>query len=159
MKRIARTKAKTAWDLLNEVCRIIEAEPQRYNQGQWVRLVEKDNKSGYTYPECGTIGCVAGWVDILTEGRKQARADSSSFIGDNLFVAAKAAKTLGITHQQADDLFDGEALQTTARVFGFEGRTLPDKGTQEYAALGVAHIYRFMHRNERRLRSKRVKVQ
>lgn len=46
--------------LLREAIEHIEAEPQRWNQQQWVSAPDAEHES------CGTKFCLAGWVAFLT---------------------------------------------------------------------------------------------
>lgn len=74
------SKAKTAYGLLSDVCKVILAEPKRVFMPAWggvpgnkdqvlqgfglTRLLP--NVSG---PECGTIGCIGGWSECLLRDR------------------------------------------------------------------------------------------
>lgn len=145
-----RKTTRTAWGLLNQICQLIEQEPLRYNQSDWINLVEDAGyDSAAHFPDCGTIGCVAGWVATLVDGRKAA-----SLMASNFNIGSRARKLLGLTRVQAIQLFEGAAMNQLADVFGFD--STPLKGSSEYAALGVAHIHRFMHKHEAQLRRKRV---
>lgn len=106
------TKPMSAYRLLSKICDLIIAEPKRYNQGQWISVQRKeDTFSGASFPACGTIGCVAGWVETLRSTPARVyRADMAP--GADIGVIGKRARrSLGLTRGQAAELFDGEALR------------------------------------------------
>lgn len=89
--------ATNAYDLLEDVKQVITDDPRRYNQGTWVEtinptLLKAENdlgnpivdeldsyvvdflKSEAKMPECGTIGCVAGWVWTMKATKKSSHS-------------------------------------------------------------------------------------
>lgn len=67
------TKKTTAYELLNTVCKLITDEPKRYYQGWWISRQSGFCKSKVSeFPSCGTVGCVAGWVELLRSGPTRA---------------------------------------------------------------------------------------
>ncbi len=61
LKKIPVSKATTAWGLLRDVKRAITEEPKRANMGTYCCLQSPKNNG----PRCGTVGCFAGWVELL----------------------------------------------------------------------------------------------
>lgn len=132
-QQIPKSKAKNAFDLLSEVQRLILAEPKRYNQAVW--LSHGSPKTDPAYPSCGTIGCVAGWVATLKGAQSTAAKHT----------VERATEVLGLSKDQVWDLFDGGALDATARP-----------GTLTYARAGVRHIRRFQKAHREQLLAKKV---
>ena len=142
-----RTKATNAYELLKEVRALILEEPKRYNQatildhemtaksGQYIALFYGRPLAEYA-PDCGTIGCRAGWITELT-------APNPRHINDEVNYARKQ---LGITERQADNLFNGDAA----------GKTYGEWGTPEYARKGARGITVFMAHHKAQLLAKRV---
>lgn len=133
--KIPKSKAKNAYELLSEVRALILAEPKRYNQGIWelhaIPGVVDRFDAPLGVPQCGTVACVAGWVNTLKPRNDQEYPDDA------------AMQTLGITSHQAGALFDADA---------FNG----EPQTMAYARLGERHIARFQKRYEKRLKAKAV---
>lgn len=144
----------TAWELLDFITWVIQGEPKRYDQGAWIKLVEQGYSEEYKasqMPACGTIGCVAGWVDLLVTGR-QTIIDVDMFADQT---QKRATRILGLNKAQQNQLFEGNAI---AKVREWLPVSLdnegfyPMTGTEAYAALGVLHIRKFMQRHERKLK-------
>lgn len=76
---VPRSTATNLYDLLNDVCRVVTDEPKRVYMPDVVRAfrnkkdaqvrIHSDHslttviKDG---PACGTVGCIAGWMKVLT---------------------------------------------------------------------------------------------
>ena len=136
-RAIPTSKAKTAYGLLSEVRRLILEEPLRYCQGDWLKRLEdySDANSQYapTFPACGTIGCVAGWVATLKGPTNQRYS----------LVSEVAESILGINSTQAEVLFNGSAVGGTSQ-------------TREHAKAGATHIANFMQKHAAQLKATRV---
>jgi hypothetical protein len=141
MTKTPKSRAKTAYGLLSEVCRVILADPRRYNQTDWLTLLDGRARSYWTMPEqrpdCGTIGCVAGWVCAM-KCQTENPLLSSSFTYDF------ARRMLGLSVEQASELFDSDGA----------GDTRPQ--TPEHAKAGVKHILRFQRKHAAQLRRTRL---
>lgn len=131
---IAPSKAKRALGLLREVQRLILEDPKRVDMRIILSKKPTYLPSEQEYPPCGAVGCIAGWVTVL-KGLSE---------GDNLM--GDAGTLLGLTAQQQKTLFvplgliDGDqAVQTLA-----------------YARRVSQHIDRFIKRNVKTLRYKKV---
>jgi hypothetical protein len=125
-----KSKAKTAYELLEEIRALTLEEPRRYNQNQYLSFDVDEEHGG---PACGTVGCRAGWVVALRA--KRPRLVTTHWI--------YARKVLGLDAAQCNDLFG------YAAVGG-----LP--GTREHAELGAAQLTEFMRRHEQQLKRKRL---
>jgi hypothetical protein len=129
------SRAKTAYGLLSEICKLIVEEPLRYYQGDWIRR-EGDNLSCFLpakkYPSCGTVGCVAGWVATLK------RRHFSDIQTESI-----AQKVLGLSGDQTIELFSGSAVSGVGQ-------------TQAHARAGVRHIRRFQKKYLSQLLAKKV---
>lgn len=144
--------ATNAYDLLEEVKEIIKTDPKRYNQTFWLARSVKNadplmggwgdtNISPHPRPalknqmsQCGTMGCVAGWIGSLKFGKEALHEDVQSY----------AQKILGLTDIQAETLFHDEAAGDRDSVV-------------DHADRGIAHITAFQQRHEKKLRAKRIK--
>jgi hypothetical protein len=120
-------RSKNPVVILKHVIKVIREEPRRYNQGTWRTTTRsKDavlHNSDY-FPKCGTVCCVAGWVNHLTGQRAHGFGNSGA-----------ARKTLGLTLEEARALFDGEP-------HGVQSRWRVDAHT--HANQGIKHIKRFV---------------
>jgi hypothetical protein len=144
VKGIPRSKAKNAYDLLSEVARLILAEPKRYAQEFYLSHGMPNGKPNSAalagYPACGTVGCVAGWVTTL-------KATTESPF---LHTGQKAENILGLSTNQAGELFDASAL------YGVTDGDIPPPQTRAYAKLGAKHIRLFQRRYRAQLKAKAV---
>ncbi len=121
-----RTRATTPIGILKSVAKAILEEPKRYDQSDWgERVIPEDDYDKQRLPACGTVACVAGWVDVLT--RPKTKDAVVGFGGSE----RRARRKLKLQPWQARELFDGGA------VYGREG-------TKAYARAGVRHIEQFM---------------
>lgn len=140
---IPKSKAKTAYGLLSEVRALILAEPLRYDQGTWIE--RKDNprrnfdgdicEAPKSYPACGTVGCVAGWVATLTRKETWAYDETEGI----------AQIKLGLNDEQAIMLFDCDAVRHT-----IEPQTI------QHAKAGARHIQRFQKKHAAQLKAKKL---
>lgn len=150
------TKPISAYDLLTKVCEVITEEPKRYFQRDWI-ISEKRNSDRLRYfnaPACGTICCVAGWVESLRVSPQHTAVLSDIDMGNTRKVAVVASRTLGLTERQTRELFSAFAINLLAEK---KGISVPTQGTAEYAALGVEHIKRFRRKHAATLRAKIVR--
>lgn len=134
-KKMPVSHAKTGYSLLGEIRRIILAEPRRYDQyetlmrGRDLRIrVDPEYR-----PECGTIGCVAGWVKALK--RPSTSIDAIDF----------TQRILGLDNDQTTELTSSSAAGQ---------RRLSD--LVSHAERGAEHIERFRQKYAKQLKAKRV---
>lgn len=150
VKPLPTTRAKNAYTLLAAVCRLITAEPRRYNQGLYLTKgkpgtkVFENTDSQERYPACGTVGCVAGWVKALIE--------PETLTEDNN-IRWTAANILGLQGMQTQELFTHQALLYLPEA---TNKTLNKPQSAAYAKLGVLHIRRFMEKYAEQLKAKEI---
>lgn len=149
------TRPTTAYALLSKICKLITEEPKRYNQGQWIALSSSwigmsQQWMNAAFPACGTVCCVAGWVESLRTSPQVVKHldDDSRYTSD---VSDAARRTLGLSEKDAAGLFRGDALVLLV------GDDVPVQGTSEYAALGVKHIRAFQKKHAKKLKAKIVR--
>lgn len=129
MSAIPRIRAKTPIGILKAVVRLIREEPRRYDQGDYIFQGNPKNgdrtAAGAPLPPCGTVCCVAGWVAV---GKREGNRISPYSNAHD-----QAQEILGLTGDQAWDLFSSEAIPSNLK-----------EGTKAYVKAGVRHIERFM---------------
>lgn len=138
--KLPKSKAKNAYDLLSDVRALILAEPLRYNQDIYLHLEKEDGDNAFAaprgFPACGTVGCVAGWVASIAPRK----------FDPYISIDRQARDRLGLSDQQAFELFDGRALRhVDARP-----------QTKKYAKAGAVHIARFQKAHAAQLKAHRV---
>lgn len=151
---VPRSDATNAYDLLIDVARVIREEPLRYDQGSWLTFgkyvasgEQYDNPRG---PECGTVGCRAGWICVLADGIMEAR---TAAIYDR---ARKVLGAIGYDKMEKDE--DGhptgeEYSFSTDLEKLFHGGAIADWDvfTPEYAEAGARGVEEFAEKWEERL--------
>jgi hypothetical protein len=135
-KHMPVSKAKNAYELLQEIRKIILEEPKRYDQADTL-TVGDECRHKKRQPDCGTVGCVAGWVVALTTP-----ANRLASVARNGRILEKAALVLGIDSYLASELFYGGPIDG------------PPEQTVAHARAGAAHIKRFMENRKEQLKAK-----
>lgn len=143
-----RSKAKTPYGLLSEICKLIMEEPLRYNQGLYIARPHgaggahpySSQISRNVFPSCGTVGCVAGWTATLRFPGRFAYGETGEI----------ATQILGLNPEQANELFAG-----APRAF-YEGNLYNIPQTAEHARAGVRHIRAFQKKYARQLRNHKL---
>lgn len=93
-------KTKINVRLLRRIQRAIMAEPKRLDMGDWlVRGQQRIQQNGLKEPDCGTVGCIAGWAAVLDK-----TSDPKKF-EDAEVSWMRADQILGLTHEQGNALF------------------------------------------------------
>lgn len=146
------TRPTTAYALLSNICKLITEEPKRYYQRTWIDLADLSVDKG-KFPACGTMGCVAGWVETLRSSSDRAYDKAHALTnGGKTAIFESARRTLGLTTVEARCLFAAEALED------LHGGRLPvAAGTSGYAKFGVRHIRAFQQKHAKKLKAKIVK--
>ena len=139
------SKAKTAYGLLSEIRALILEEPKRYDQTVWKRDPAMLHRGDQ--PTCGTICCVAGWVDQLKSDEPVPSDNPYKYGSRGGFadyeIAWRAREVLGLSMEQRDELFGAE-------------RVGPKRSHNAHAKRGAAHIARFQKKYAKQLKAKRV---
>ena len=149
---LPRSCAKTALGLLGDVKRAILADPKRLDMGVYTacRSVEVYPKSA---PACGTVGCFAGWVSLLSGG---------GFVGDDDHARTLLGHDLNYQTVRLPDYLNGlETSSYTRYVFnGGSGDGISDlrSGTPAYARAVVRRIDRFIRFNYKALCARRMQT-
>lgn len=147
------SQATNAYDLLSEIVHLILDEPRRYNQGFWLLEGAELARSNYSQPDCGTVGCVAGWAATLTK-RVPLGYNSRDYVRSSQ-MQSDVQKLLGLNEQEAEKLFDGDAVALLFQELRFTGDR-PVKQTANYALLGALHIRLFQDQYADQLKAKAV---
>lgn len=153
-KLVPKSRAKTADGLLASIQKLILEEPKRYNQNSWVWLLEEGFDPEYVRrgPACGTIGCVAGWVSVLTLPRSAIKHLEELSDG----ISNHAQRLLGLDDDQADELFSGRPISFLRKDDPMMLTAKP--GTKAYARLGWKHIQAFRDKYRTQLRAHKLEA-
>lgn len=88
---------------LRQLKRMFVSQPARLNMAVFARVSRAKNA-----PECGTVGCIAGWLVLLNKrSPREGYKDTVRRLvhGGDLEYPGEAARILGCTHWQARQLF------------------------------------------------------
>lgn len=166
---LPRSRATTAWGLLQDVKRVMRKEPKRVDMNSYVAqlknraylfkpgradtyddptdLQRQQQRVLAQFPACGTTGCFAGWVCVLA-GKPEASASADcakSILGRGCQYTLGRAPGVP-SYSATEEVFDdGGTLPTTAVA-----------GTPKYAEAVCARIDRFMAVNEKKLKAKKL---
>lgn len=130
-----RSNAKTAYGLMSDIKAYILEEPKRVWMGDWVieDMDEIKTDFGVEGPACGTVGCIAGNVKILTGN-----------LGKMISTQRLAMDVLGGgSNDLEDDLYD---------LF-HETHVDAKYGTKKYARIVAKRIEEFQAEHEQELRA------
>lgn len=138
---------KTADDLLGFIqTEVIDKEPLRYNQHDWLVVRSLDDDTGLVstgeWPSCGTVGCVAGWVVALMADRFGVDPLGFETMGT-------AERILGIEGYDAQILFSGSAADKDPYYHVHQ----PEQ-TRDHADRGISHIAHYRKRHHDKLTAK-----
>lgn len=136
----ARSKPKTAYDLLARVAEHIVEEPTRYDQDRWCRLGKRAIRKEFGFaPACVTMACRAGWIVGLHDGLRSKHLTSVDMWPNP--VARRANDILDMGSWDTDELFAG-------------GNIVGNPGTVKYAREGARGIRQFMKKHAEHLKSR-----
>jgi hypothetical protein len=84
--------------LLRKVQRHILAVPERYDQDGIIEFGDPGMtyRNDSTFPECGTIACIGGWVEVLSAKRPRLLAKRKSWGGQTFLNYKKLGHLLGV---------------------------------------------------------------
>lgn len=154
--KIPRSRARTAFGLLSDIKKAIHVEPLRMRMSvvcfipgltaTYLRDVSygedlnDSNAFKKPLPECGAVGCVAGW-SLLMSGRIT-KTQNGTWLGSQ---TGQARALLGLSTVQGRELFFPQDLMTD-----------PDQGSEAYAARVIDHITMFQMKYEKQLKATKI---
>lgn len=161
-KRPAMQLPATAWAVLEEVIKVVLAEPRRLNMNVWGRDIVGELTA--REPDCGTTACIAGWVIHLT-GRDLSRwmencgrvrvtqlnDDIPSIASDLLGFGANVTDELFMYQPDEPNPFDDDYYDDETAYYHVE------PGSVEYAERVVRRLRQFMADHRERLRDTIIK--
>lgn len=133
------TRRMTALRLLRRAVHLIEEDPRRVDLTTWIWRRPEGTLLSHTEPDCGTTGCIAGWLVMLAGSDPDEK---------KIPAATQARELLGFKRPRkgrkdpVGDLFFNSA-PVDARV----------PGTPAYARAVIDNIRAFMRAHEERLRA------
>lgn len=141
---IPKSKAKTAYGLLSEICALALEEPKRIMMADWLVTKSAGNyEPAQGFPACGTVGCVAGWAITLRPTRARTiHRDFGQYKEDE---GERAGRLLGLSTDQCNALFTPDGLTES-----------DDQQTPKHAQAVVAHVKAFQKRHRGQLLAKKV---
>lgn len=123
---IPTSKAKTAYSLLSDIVKLTVDEPRRMRMQSWGGDIgNAEFLAPSKRPACNTVGCIGGWTTVLRPG-------------------PTAEKVLGLTGEQADELFFGPLCAD------------PNQGSPNHARKVVALIRKFQKKYRAQLLKTKV---
>ncbi len=121
---------KAAIALLRKVKRKILSKPKSFDMNFWA---SRDSRA-----ECGTVGCIAGWVLMLSRPRFQESVRAGVYNALRLDWKMEAARELGIEDDQASPLFFEEFWPT--RYINKFSKARSNKQRARVAANRIEHF-------------------
>ncbi len=150
-----RSRATNAYDLLNDVARAVLEEPKRLNMDHWLIVGKKTIKKMHVKePMCNTVGCLAGWVTVLTRTPTIERAGcqpSKRRVSESAIQILAGEVPEGGGFVTPDDKFVND-LENLFHCFPYQRAS----GTRAYAREVVKALRAFQKKHKSRL--KRTKV-
>lgn len=138
IKSLPKSNAKTVGELLADVKAAILEEPKRANMHHYAERFTSTEGG----PACGTVGCFAGWVSMLSGLSPHAARSYGSLSAERILGGHLAYRFDGI----GDDGRPGSFSVFNAGSGDGINKLRP--GTRVYARAVVARINRFIERNK-----------
>lgn len=174
---VPRSNAATLYQLFDDIVEVIEAEPLRMDMGNWIRIdTNPHDVFERNFPVCGTVGCIAGWMVILTRKRESMQSlrkgsmqqRATDLVRDNLPSIedkdwdSPEALAQNELMRDLDAVFDGdisrEAYDLDLRKETAFGSVLPEPGEKDYVRCVVHRIRTFQKKWEDTLRNAPCRV-
>lgn len=154
---IPHSRARNSYNLLKDVQKAILTEPRRVYMDTWNGLPNVFDNDGepfgafslcqfVDFPECGTVGCISGWMNLLSASKLETL--KTGFQG--------MRHTAGVLLPPSID------KETNKLCFGREDGDYPfppsstNQGTLAYAQHVVENIQRFLDKHEEVLKAHRL---
>ena len=140
---IPHSHATTSWELLEDVVKTIDQEPKRFDWAIWTNTDADYYLPAQDAPACGTTGCIAGWVNLLTasdERGVRSPWDARSWFPREL-ATELSALFLGMGDYSHGPLERGRGETCT-----------------EYVARGLSAIRAFMEKHEEALKAHSIAI-
>jgi hypothetical protein len=151
-------KGKTVYRLLTFIKKLVNAEPKRINmcyvlmKGTGIQQVAADRLARNEHraqlglkllrplktPACGTVGCIAGWSDVVT-----GFAQDDNIRNDGYY--HEIGQRLGLTNGQIDELFMPNHLVSSQ-----------NHQTRRHANAVITHITKFQKKYRQQLTTTKV---
>lgn len=173
---VPRSEAETAYELCEDICRIMLRQPARCNMNYYVRVdTDKhyDDLPALNRPECGVVGCFAGWgavalgldPQVLTRTLDSNPLGVMVRYGDIRYRVTEYSTFMRwVLGQCSYKLHRPSVIQgyehTSVHVDVFDDGRFDigrDYGTRGYAERVVKRIQEFMGRNESILRARNLR--
>lgn len=137
LKALPRSRAKTAWGLVQDVKRAMREEPLRVDMRTYARK-KSPSKGG---PACGTVGCFRGWLSIL------GGENPDPFVAQGFWTLLPENVDLSFGPDNKFHVFNagsGDSCESTR------------PGTRAHARAVIQRINRFAKKNEAKLKAHRL---
>ncbi len=133
-----RSTATTAYALLDDLVTLVERDPLRMYLADWIVTDPSEQltiATCFRVPACGTLGCIAGWICLLTNTRTHSA------------MAGIAARDI-LGKPTVVDLFSAPVV--------LPQQSSSQYGTPAYARLVIDRIRSFQREHEAHLRAQPV---
>lgn len=155
MKRVKlaptpRSNATNAYELLNDVCRVVLEEPKRAYMTTYISAFQDPSTAKIGGPACGTVGCIAGWVGILKRPRGAQNGDDVRGYDESGCRNTMDERAEGLLGLSTDDLFTSDLYDTAGATTEYT------YGTRDYARAVVRKIRAFQKQHRAQLLAKAV---
>lgn len=153
-----KRKTGTSWELLEKVIEAIKAEPRRINMSFWAGPPNQD----VVGPACGTQGCIAGWMNLMTapNASKVDYIDASS-VANKMLPPSVFTDAQRLFHGSPMRNVDGYDIIPYYRPYPFpatsDGVTLKDQ--RRYARQVIANIRKFMSAHRAELKAHKINME
>ena len=148
LKPLPLSRAKTAYGLVMDAAKAVAEEPRRADMRMFISGPGDGPRSGK--PACGTVGCFAGWIDILSGRATQNGALAEDYDSYDDYTATMILGrdlnycTVGDEQRYVFNSGGGDACEHT------------DPRTKAHANAVVARIKHFARVNEEQLKARKL---
>jgi hypothetical protein len=133
------TRRMTALRLLRRAVHLMEEDPRRVDLTTWIWRRPEGMLLTHTEPDCGTTGCIAGWLVMLAGSDPEEKQNTA---------ATQARALLGFKRPR-----QGRRDPVADLFFNSAPLDAPQPGTPAYARGVIKNIRAFMRTHNERLRA------